>query len=420
MSAETKTDPAPVSIEGLLARPEKPKPAPAPEPPKATPKDVPGDPSPPEPKKSEPKKSLTTMSVEDQLNALLDADAKPKAPPAVKPAPKKELPAPPKDETPDDTPEPPAKDEPPATPEPPKILRQKLVDANKEVTRLKEELNRIRLAPKDDPEKVELKAKLDEARQRTDLLETELKFTAYQRSSEFKEKYQAPLEKAYEKAVRQIKRMAVVDSSRMGTPEDLVRLSQMDDLEATEKAKELFGESGATIIMRHIWETKDLMQTQQEAIDDYQKKGAEREKQRATELTQNREQLQRSLTAKRQELEDTVPELFAADKEDPDGNHYLETGHQLVDLAFNGNPKATPDQMISAITEVRLRAASWGRVVNRLNLANEEIKALKEKLAKYEETEPGAGDTIPPKPSHGKSHVPTVEEDLDAAIASTR
>lgn len=305
---------------------------------------------------------------------------------------------------------------PPAPTDPPKVKAKTLAEA-KEMAQaeakewrakyesLEKELSKV----KDDPEKKTLSERLEAREKRLAELEQELRYSAYERSEEYKDKYEQPFLNAYTAARSKIASLKVRDGRtvdhdgnvvsegtwRQGTPEDfdtLMRIS--DDETAADYAEKVFGNK-ASIALFHRERAQELNRQRLTAIDDYRKKGSEREK---TTLEQQKEQqtkLQETINkvweTENKTAQEKYPQWFKPEEGDEKGNTLLENGFRLADLAFSGNGKLPPQEMAKLHSAIRNKAGGFDRLAYKLSLATKELKDLKAKLAEYEQSEPTGG-----------------------------
>lgn len=403
------------NLDSLLAipKPEAPNPAPESSKPDETP-------PPSDAEKATKQASLASMSFADQLTEMVHGklpakETKPAPAPEKKPDEAKTDAAATKQA---------AKDE-DLTKASPKALRERLSASETAQKELRAELEKLKTAPKDDPEKAALLKELASVKETRSKLEAELATADFQRSTEFKEKFHTPLEREYKRIFESMKEFSVNDENsatgkRPGTAEDFVRIMQLPLQQAADLAAEMFGPGGAAAVLGYRDRITGMAQAARDAIENHSKLATEREQKRIAEQASIKAETEKALLEARRNLEEAVPDLFAPAKEDKEHNDLLDKGHKLVDLVFFGGGNLTKEQQISAITQVRARAAAFGPIVRRLNLLTAERDALKQKLTRYESSEnpnpKPEGEEIPIKNAGEKSF----EEELRETIARVR
>jgi hypothetical protein len=350
-------------------------------------------------------------------DATPPATPEPPKPPEKKPD---ETPKPPEVKAPE-TPKPPDKPDvkPPVTaPE----LRKAYETIKAEHATLKKEFENFKTAaatPKEDPEKKALQEKLSATEKRLGELDETLRFTNYERSQEFKDKYQKPFEDAYVAGRRKVatldieeraievedpatgeKTKKVIQEARPATEADFDRLmSVTDDREARKMAKQMFG-ADAPIAMAMREKVTELNQAGHAALEDYKKNGAAREKQAQELTTKQKAEINSAWTQLNKSIIEKYPHLFAPVEGDDEGNELLQKGFAFVDRAFGEEAmKLSPQELVKIHSQIRNRAAAFGRqvYVNKKQAAR--IKELEGQIKALEESGPGAGEGGRPKPS---------------------
>lgn len=280
----------------------------------------------------------------------------------------------------------------------------KIVETYKQrLTKAEAELAEVRTKMGNVADIEKTKATLTDLQKRNKELEDEIRYVNYEKSSEFKEKYEAPYKAAWSRATSELAEIAVKDvntgESRSATAQDLLTLINLPLGQARGIANEVFGEF-ADDMMAHRKEIRTLFDQQNQALKDAREKGSEREQQtqeqRKTLMegiqTQVKEIWDRENTAL---LEDPKVGHFFKEREgDEEWNSALQKGYKLVDRAFNENPndpRLSPEQrreIVKRHNAFRNRAAGWGPLKRAFDKQSRALAALEAKLAKYEETTP--------------------------------
>lgn len=344
----------------------------------------------------------------DQLGAAGDDDAPaPKAPAA----PGGQAPDPAKTgtEVEDDEPADPPAAQPPAKPEKAATLRQRkeqLEQQNRELSaKLKEAEERLS-KPAHDPEKSKLTETLTARDKRLQELEEEMRFTNYERSSEYQEKYYAPFIEAYSDGRARVSGLTITDqdgNSRKGTAEDFDAIMRItDDDQAATAIEAQFGAGvKSQIVMDARLRTQRANAERTKALDKYRKEGGEREKQRAEQSKKYVEELDTTYKTESSSSVEKYPRLFKPVDGDVQGNELLEKGFEMADAAFSpnpmlkdehGNPQPVRGKELAKLhAAIRNKAGAFDRKVYQLGQARKQVNELKAKLAEYEASEPGGG-----------------------------
>ena len=291
-----------------------------------------------------------------------------------------------------------------------KVSPWKLVDEHK-AARLKAEteLSELRktMAP---PEKVkEYQEKLTTYEKRAKELEDQLAFIDYSKSKDFNEKYQKPYDDAWAKWMGELGELMVTDAAgneRALAPTDLLELVNLPLQKAREQAEATFG-NFANDVMAARKEIRGLFESQQKALSEAQKSGAERIKQLQAQQQEQQE-------SARNEIRNLWTESNKAATEDPnygkhfkpiegdeEGNTRLKKGYEMADEAFRVNPNApgltaeNRAEVVRLHAAIRNRAAGFGRLAYQNAQLEAKLTALTKELNRYKNAEPGAGETRP-------------------------
>jgi hypothetical protein len=250
--------------------------------------------------------------------------------------------------------------------------------------------------------------RLTAVEKRNQELEEMIKFVDYSKSKEFNEKYQAPYEKAWSRAMSELKELTVVDEGgdeRAMAPSDLLELVNLPLLKAREKAEELYG-AAANEVMAYRKEIRGLYDQQTQALEQARKSGVEKSTQEQAQRSEKMNAI-REETNKHWEgfnkaiLDDTTTGAYFKPVEgNEELNGRLEAGYKFVDetMAMNPmNPELTPEQRVAAVkrhASLRHRAAAFGRMRMELEASRKESAEIKAKLAQFEKSVPNfGGDT---------------------------
>jgi hypothetical protein len=341
------------------------------------------------------------------------AGLEPEKPPVTPPA-KPNEPAPEKPEThPEpETPETAPATETPATATAPKekVKPWKLVDeyktkyqnAEQRAVAAESELELIRKGsfPK------EVQERISKAEARAKELEDEIRFVSYEKSPEFKAKYQEPYEKAWARAVSEVKELTV--NGPDGQPravgaEDILDLVNLPLGKARELANSLYGDF-ADDLMSHRKEIKTLFEQRTAALEEGKKNGAAREQQ----LREQHEKTYGEISSQVKEHWTKANEAAMADEKngqffkpvegDEHWNQRLAKGFELVDRAFAENPtdpKLTTEQRAAVVRRhaaVRNRAAAFGPLKYKVGQLEATVAELRKELEQFKGSEPTVGD----------------------------
>jgi hypothetical protein len=299
--------------------------------------------------------------------------------------------------------------------------------------------------PKADAEKEQLLKDREAWNKRRDELENELKFSSYERSSEYKEKYQQPFLKAYEQGQKLLTTLNFKDpdkvdeygavlepgKTRKASEADWDALMAIQDEDTANKfIAEHFSYNAARVTMQRdkVLEHHTQMKS---AIEDFRKQSGVRETQMRELMTKSQKEASERWHAANTLAAEKYPQLFGTDPADTKGNDLLAYGTRLTDLAYgvldpSEIPKLPPglqakfvngqlpqSEMTLLHSAVRNRAAAHDRLVYRLNQKDTELTELREKLAGYEQSSPGRGEARKVE-AGGKKKGANTLDDIDA------
>ena len=238
----------------------------------------------------------------------------------------------------------------------------------------------------------ELEAKYNE-------VETRLKFTDYTRSSEYKEKFEKPLESAWREAIADISGATIEledGTERQASVQDIQALLHMPAIAAARRANELFG-AAAPAVLQHRNAILSLTRARENAIKEYQEKGAEREREMSAKASQQMERIYGTFNETIKHYETADASLYGR-PEDPEEQKYWDKGDRLIALAVKrqGLDESLPEEEQSAIltkaqATVAARARAFGPLIARMHKLEAEVESLRGKQAKLVKSEPGNG-----------------------------
>lgn len=381
-----------------------PAPTPAPSPPPAPNPGAPVVEPSPAPKETKPGDNLN-----DAFASLDELVTKPE--PAAKPAPK----APEKKEP--SKPAEPAKPAAPAQPEKAATLRANYDKVKADLAAMEKryaELESKSKLPQDFPERKELQDKLasyekliEAKEKKLGELDNELKFTRYERSQEYKDKYETPWVDAYTDARNRVAQLKIREADvtdpatgeivtpgkvRQGSEADFDTLMGIaNDDDAAEYASKLFGNKASVVLMQRE-KIRDLNNARLKAIEDYRKQGSEREKQLSETTKKQRDDFVANWQKENTTAAEKYPQWFKPEEGDEKGNALLEKGFQLADKAFGGTENMAPDEAVRVLSAVRNKAAGFDRLAYKLSTAMARITELETKLKEFETSVPGEGE----------------------------
>lgn len=279
----------------------------------------------------------------------------------------------------------------------------------------------------DTQEMTKLQERLAQLQKRAEEQETELKFANYEKSGEYKEKYYEPFVQAYQAGrtkVASLKIQQVMDDlgevtqqARKATAEDFDNIMAIaDDGEAAELAHKMFGPM-ANLVMYHREKVQDLNAARINAIDDYRKKGSEREAQTSAQMKEAQKKIRGIFGDAIKEGVNKHPQWFKADDGDEQGKQLLERGLQQADMLFSesaGKMDATERAVRHAA--MRNKAGAFDYVALKLHRALARIAELETENKQYQQSEPNE----PGQERSEGTKAMSADEEIDLLVAKGR
>lgn len=306
-----------------------------------------------------------------------------------------------------------------------KVSPWKLVEEYKtKLSRAEKEIADAKSAIVPENDRKSYEDRISKAEARAKELEDHIRFVDYSKSEEFKQKYQAPYEKAWTKAMGELKEITVAapdGTERAVTPQDLLDLVNLPLGKARQIADDIYGVF-ADDVMSHRKTIRELFEAQNQALDDAKKSGEERMKSEQESSKKVSDEMRKTIStmwASENETvlkDEKVAKFFSKREGDEKWNAALDAGFQLVDRAFSENPtdpKLSAEDRAAVVRRhvaIRNRAASWGAIRAQNEFLQAQLAELQEKLKQYEDSEPpvagGERTSNPPgQPQSAKSAV---------------
>lgn len=257
------------------------------------------------------------------------------------------------------------------------------------------------------PEVKTIRQRLEAAEKRRQQLEEEIRFSAYERSQEYQDKYERPFLDAYQLGRGKVAKLEIVEQSqedpatgekrvlqqaRPAAPEDFDRIMAiMNDREASKLAKQLFGDDAA-MVMYHRERVMELNNSRHSAIEHYRKTGAETLQKQAEQEAFKQEQTSRMWSEYNKEVVERFPQWLKPDENDPEANKLLEAGMEMADRAFSGANGLSPEQTVRLHAMIRNRAGAFPRAAHMVGKLQAKVEELEAALAEYQKSEPATGE----------------------------
>lgn len=289
----------------------------------------------------------------------------------------------------------------------------------KKAKQLENDLNQLRNQhqqieqehPKTKQERDALAARLAEIEKQYGETVEQVKYLSYERSAEYKDKYETPYRKAVETAYSDVKELTVTEpdtthppdekgiyptKERAALPADFDEIYQLPLGPASKLAAKKFGAESVATVIQHRNTIRNLAKAANDALAEWKSKSQEREKTENDQKTIQQGQIQEAWVSvnKRMSEDPRGADLWAEVKDDKEINEAIAKGFELADRRFSDQyMKLPPMERIVLDASIRHRVAAFYRLrVENQRLKAEHAQALKD-LAELRGSGPGEPGT---------------------------
>jgi hypothetical protein len=277
--------------------------------------------------------------------------------------------------------------------------------AESEIASLKSKLTQLESQPpKQSEDNANLAQQLAAANKKLEQYENDIRLTNYERSAEYRDKYEKPYKDAIVSAYDDVKELIVYEPNPDGEGEPVERAATQADFneiyalplgQATRLAKTKFGDA-APIVLQHRANIRRLAQTAYAAVEEYKSKAGEVETKTRAERAQREEAMSSMFNAATEGHAKRTPDLYMERDGDNEGNELLAKGKQFASAVFGGNEGLTPQQVAFRDAMAYNRLSAYPRLVR-------DVRRLKLELEKANAAIDGLKGGGPGKPEGGKS-----------------
>lgn len=252
-------------------------------------------------------------------------------------------------------------------------------------------------------EKQDYLTRIEKAEAERKALDDEIRHIRYEKSTEFKEKYQAPFEAACNRAMSELGELTLPQadgSQRALQLQDILDLAWMPLPKARAAAVELYGDF-ADDVMAHRKEIRALGEQQAAALKDAKENGAKREKERQEMQTKTQrevsETIQKTFKAALASASENkeISEFFQPKEGDEAWNKSLEEGKQMFKAMYQepDDPKLTPKEraeLVEAHAAIFNRSAAFGPMRRLIKSLRKELADVKKENEGFKGSRPDA------------------------------
>lgn len=267
--------------------------------------------------------------------------------------------------------------------------------------------------PKTEQERQQLATKLSELEKKHNEVLAELNFANYERSPEYKEKYEKPYQDAIARAHRDTSELTVTEEDRTQQPDEngkyptRERQAKPEDFDevyslplgpATKLAAKKFGPESVSIVMAHRNAIRQAAEAAVGALKTWKENAGKREKEMEAQSIQTRERVAGLWTQVNTDIKSKNPELFGERADDKEWNEELAKGEKMADAYFADRSAHPIEQRVIFDAHVRNRIAAFPALVSRMRKLEAENAQLAKDLAALRGSAPGAPSSASPNP----------------------
>lgn len=276
--------------------------------------------------------------------------------------------------------------------------------ADSELKRMQSQLVELQKQPQVPADYQAVTAELAATKKRLEAHEGELRVTRYERSSEYKEKYEKPYQNAVQAAYGEVKELLVSEPNpddpenpreRQATGADFDEVYNLPLGPATKLAKSKFGDA-AFIVLNHRKAIRDAAKNAVGAVEEHKAKSVEFEQAQTAQQRMIEEGRNTMFSTALQALGEKYPSYFGQRDGDNAWNEALSKGRQMADLAFSDRRGLTPQQSAILDAQMHSRAAAFGPLRLELEKTKTELAELRKEVEERRSSSPGKpGVTAP-------------------------
>lgn len=270
--------------------------------------------------------------------------------------------------------------------------------------------------PKTEGERKQLAEQLSAIQKRYDELEQEVKYLNYERSGEYRDKYEKPYQDAIVRAHADVRELTVTEEDRSQQPDletgkyptreraavdgDFDEIYQLPLGPATKMAAKKFGPEAVSIVMQHRANIRSLAEKAVGALKEWKTNAAQRAKEQETQTIQTRERINGLWSQVNNDLREKHKDLFSERDGDDKWNAELKKGVAMADAYFSDRSAHPIEQRVVFDAHVRNRLAAFPALVSENTRLKSELEQAKKDLEQLRGSAPGkpgaVGDPNPP------------------------
>lgn len=303
-----------------------------------------------------------------------------------------------------------------------KRMGSRAEQAEQNLVQLKREVNELRSKPGQSADTKALTDELAATKKRLDEHERELKVTRYERSGEYKDKYEKPYQNAVNTAYAEVQELLVSvpnpedpdnPRERAATAADFDEVYNLPLGPATKLAKAKFGDA-AGIVLQHRQAIKGAAKAAVTAIEEHKGKAVEFEQAQTAQQKMFEEGRSRMFNEAKQAIAQKYAALFGERDGDTAWNEALAKGRNMADLAFSDRKDLTPEQSAILDAQVHARISAFPGLRAENDKLKADLAARDKEIADLRGSGPGKPGAGTDKPATTDNL--TLDEAFDRAI----
>ncbi len=269
--------------------------------------------------------------------------------------------------------------------------------AEQQLVQLNRQIQELRSQPQQNTDVQATVAELAATKKRLEEYESELKVTRYERSGEYKDKYEKPYQNAVRNAYNEVGELLVSvpnpadpdnPTERQATAQDFDEVYSLPLGPATKLAKQKFGDA-ASIVIQHVKAIKDARRSAVTAVEEHKGQAQAFEQQQTAQAKMMEEGRSRMFNEALGAISQKYPTLFDQRDGDTAWNEALTKGRSMADLAYGDRSQLTPQQNVILDAQIFARVSAFPALKQHADKLETKLAAIEKELGEIRGSAPG-------------------------------
>ncbi len=269
--------------------------------------------------------------------------------------------------------------------------------AEQQLVQLNRQIQELRSQPQQNTDVQATVAELAATKKRLEEYESELKVTRYERSGEYKDKYEKPYQNAVRNAYNEVGELLVTvpnpadpenPTERQATAQDFDEVYSLPLGPATKLAKQKFGDA-ASIVIQHVKAIKDARRSAVTAVEEHKGQAQAFEQQQTAQAKMMEEGRSRMFNEALGAISQKYPTLFDQRDGDTAWNEALTKGRSMADLAYGDRSQLTPQQNVILDAQIFARVSAFPALKQHADKLETKLAAMEKELGEIRGSAPG-------------------------------